>query len=38
MTACVSCGLYLLRDGLKYLIFRETEGHNDVKIFQRIEK
>ena len=26
MTACVSLGLYLLRDGLENLISRKTEG------------
>ena len=26
MTACVSCRLYLHRDGLENLIYRETEG------------
>ena len=33
MTACVSCQLYLLRDGLEILISPETEGREICQNF-----
>ena len=38
MTACVSCRLYLLRDALKNLISRETEGRARCQNFSNASR